>query len=254
MDTKNNLLNDIAMRYCSQEVPPAPWLGDECSATPAALSRPAWSSKPMLVATNGGQKKALFHRPASTRNIKKPEVQSIGLCRMFFCMSPACRKNKKGKRWKRKKERGRKVRRKEERESRGGEYKQKDQVTRSICKPVTCVWTHPMSHAFDGQRRCNTSMEPPRQGLFGFCSDLAHLARSQRANVWQIFETRRTDSNSTRIQDLSKNGHTAALSKKCSLKRCSILPLFRKRYHLQSTLSERLSSHQRLTPIIQVHF
>lgn len=33
-----------------------------------------------------------------------------------------------------------------------------------------------------------------------------------------------------------------------------ILPLFRKRYHLQCTLSERLLSHQHLTPIIQVHF
>lgn len=91
---------------------------------------------------------------------------------------------------------------------------------------VTCVWpTTEVQHVHGA-----TSPRP----LWLLLWPRPCLARSQRANVWQIFETRRTDTNSTRIQDPPKNGHTAALSKKCSLKGC------RRRRH-PASVSEEVS-------------
>ena len=132
---------------------------------------------------------------------------------------------------------------------------QKDRVHMQAYK---AVWTDPMSHAFDRQRRCNTSMEPPRQGLFGFCSDLAHVWHVHNVPMYGKFSRH---AGQTQIQQGSRippKMVTQPLSRKNAHSNgaddVGILPLFRKRYHLQCTLSERLLSHQHLTPIIQVHF
>lgn len=109
---------------------------------------------------------------------------------------------------------------------------QKDRVHMQAYK---AIWTDPMSHAFDRQRRCNTSMEPPRQGLFGFCSDLAHVWHVHNVPMYGKFSRH---AGQTQIQQGSripqKNGHTAALSKKCSLKGC------RRRRH-PASVSEEVS-------------
>ena len=136
----------------------------------------------------------------------------------------------------------------QEAQSIGQLCKVRDRKTRFHMQAYKAIWTDPMSHAFDRQRRCNTSMEPPRQGLFGFCSDLAHVWHVHNVPMYGKFSRH---AGQTQIQQGSRIPQkmvTQPLSRKNAHSNgaddVGILPLFRKRYHLQCTLSERLLSHQ----------
>ena len=115
-----------------REIPPAPWLGDECPATPAALSRPACRSSSRCC-NQVLWRYSTFHH-ASARNQHRPQ-KAPGSCAGCFLYVPSAQENQNGEKEESEKreesERGGEIR--------GGEYKEKGH----ICFGQHAAYTNP---------------------------------------------------------------------------------------------------------------